>query len=83
MMSNIQTQIVEAQKILNRPAVELLIDMLDNKLTCLEVIDRDDVRELKLMRDTMERLESWLVHAPSVLETGRRGRRPRVDALTA
>lgn len=69
---------IDLSKILSRQTAELLIDLLDNKLTCLEVIDRDDARELARMREAMTELERWLVHAPLASETGRRGRRTSV-----
>lgn len=70
-------QSIDLGKILSRQTVELLIDLLDNKLTCLEVIDRDDARELTRMREAMDELERWVSHAPMAAESGRRGRRSR------
>lgn len=74
---------IDLTKILSRQTAELLIDLLDNKLTCLEVIDRDDARELARMREAMAELERWLAHAPLAAESGRRGRRARVAPAPA
>ena len=73
-----KTSSIDLSKILSRQTAELLIDLLDNKLTCLEVIDRDDARELTRMREAMAELERWLEHAPVASERGRRGRRARI-----
>ena len=79
----VESGAVDLTKILSRQTAEMLIDLLDNKLTCLEVIDRDDARELARMREAMAELERWLDHAPVAAETGRRGRRARIDAPPA
>lgn len=61
----------------SRQTLEVLIDLIDNKLTSMEVVDRDDQRELTRLQATMGELEKHLSHAPMVAEPGRRGRRPK------
>ncbi|MEM6902339.1 MAG: hypothetical protein AAF556_03775 [Pseudomonadota bacterium] len=61
----------------SRQTLETLIDLIDNKLTCMEVVDRDDQRELTRLQATMSELEQYLKEAPIVAEPGRRGRRPK------
>ncbi|MBV6632328.1 MAG: hypothetical protein KI792_04745 [Alphaproteobacteria bacterium] len=61
----------------SRQTLETLIDLIDNKLTSMEVVDRDDQRELTRLQATMGELERYLSDAPVVSEPGRRGRRPK------
>ena len=41
---------------LSTPTIETLTDLLENKLTCFEVWDREDQRELKALQSAREEL---------------------------
>ncbi|MBK1698048.1 hypothetical protein [Rhodovibrio salinarum] len=41
---------------LSKPTIETLIDLVEIKLSCLEVWDRDDRRELKALQSAREEL---------------------------
>lgn len=42
---------------LTNPAVQVLMDLLENKLSCMDVYDREDARELR----TLERARAELL----------------------
>jgi len=44
------------QATLSRPTVETLIDLVEIKLGCIEIYDRDDARELKALEACREEL---------------------------
>ena len=65
---------------LNRDTLNLLIDLVDNKLTSMEVFDRDDRREMAHLEQTLNALKS-MAHggtfdatAPRIPTAGARGR---------
>lgn len=62
---------------LSRQAVEMLIDLVDNKLTCMEVFDRDDAREQNLLQHTMDELARLSRIVPQAAQPKRRGRPPK------
>ncbi len=67
---------------LTQRTLETLIDLVENKLSCLEVFDREDARELSNLEHTLNELHSLAdtaegARAP-VLDFPKRGRgRPR------
>lgn len=68
---------------LSRSSVETLIDLVEIKLSCVEVYDRDDSRELQNLqrcRDELMDLAGITRKAPAELialpQGRRRGRRP-------
>jgi hypothetical protein len=73
-MARIDAQISGFATLLSRQTVETLIDLVDNKLTCMEVFDRDDAREQSRLRLIMDELQSLLGVVPGALESKRRGR---------
>jgi len=42
--------------VLSRPTVETLIDLVEIKLGCIEIYDRDDARELKALETCRDEL---------------------------
>ncbi|MGF1629608.1 MAG: hypothetical protein ACFCUT_09070 [Kiloniellaceae bacterium] len=67
---------------LSRSSVETLIDLVEIKLSCVEVYDRDDSRELLNLQRCKEELMDLIglvQKAPAgliAMQKGRRGRRP-------
>lgn len=58
-----------------------LIDLVENKLSCMEVWDRDDRREAQLLKSCLEELQAARSEGGSVAFTNpvpRRGRRRKV-----
>jgi hypothetical protein len=45
------------QVTLSRPTVETLIDLVEIKLGCMEIYDRDDARELKALEACRDELQ--------------------------
>ncbi|HJS32853.1 MAG TPA: hypothetical protein VJ924_12735 [Alphaproteobacteria bacterium] len=43
---------------LNRRSIEMLLDLVDNKLTSMQVIDREDAREMALLEAAKRELEA-------------------------
>jgi hypothetical protein len=43
---------------LNRRSIELLLDLVDNKLTSMQVIDRDDQRDYTMLERVRNELEA-------------------------
>lgn len=41
---------------LSKQSIESLLDLVEIKLSCIEVIDREDAREVKLLRACREEL---------------------------
>lgn len=66
---------------LSRRSVETLIDLVENKLSCVEIFDRDDQREVINLEHCLKELKELagvVGRAPAdlvVLKPGRRGRR--------
>jgi hypothetical protein len=56
---------------LSTPTIETLIDLVEIKLSCFEVWDREDKRELKALQSARDELRRARADAP------RPGRRPR------
>jgi hypothetical protein len=50
----------QGSKGLSRAAAEMLFDLVDNKMGCLEVWDRDDERELKTLARARSELAALL-----------------------
>ena len=65
-----------------RQSLTTLIDLVENKLSLMEVWDRDDRREAHMLKSCLEELQAAKVHGGSV--TGfvnpvpRRGRRRKI-----
>ena len=45
---------------LSKRAIETLIDLVENKLSCIEVIDREDARELASLELARRQLQALL-----------------------
>lgn len=60
---------------LSRQSIENLLDLVEIKLSCLEVVDRDDARELKLLETCRDELMGLRLDAHA---RGRRARAPVV-----
>lgn len=67
---------------LSRESLGLIVDLIENKLSCMQVSDRDDLREAALLQRCLSEL-----HSMSALEAGvlsefasvpRRGRRRKL-----
>ncbi len=43
---------------LHRRSIEMLLDLVDNKLTSMQVIDREDAREMALLEAAKRELEA-------------------------
>jgi len=73
---------------LSKNSIETLIDLVENKLSCFEIYDRDDSRELNQLERCRDELRSLVdgtangvVDPTSVVGFRRRGRgRPRASA---
>lgn len=72
---------------MSKQALDTLIDLVENKLSCMDVWDREDrrehmllqrsLRELQVMRGSEQGAKVDLVAA----EASRRGRRPKLGSL--
>ena len=57
---------------LTRRTIATLLDLVEIKLSCIEVVDREDQRELKALRACREELRQMLERQPSrVMGAGR------------
>jgi hypothetical protein len=74
---------------LTKPTVETLIDLVENKLSCMDVWDREDRRQALLLKRALQELTARSSGAAADgadliayggATAGRRGRRPRVRA---
>ena len=64
-----------------RQSLTTLIDLVENKLSCMEVWDRDDRREAQLLKSCLEELRAARSEGGSVAFANpvpRRGRRRKV-----
>ncbi len=71
---------------LSRQSFETLIDLIENKLSTMEIWDRDDRREVQLLKRCLSELQGGLAStAPNGAVVGfpesgrRRGRRPKTQ----
>ncbi|MGO1117298.1 hypothetical protein ACTL6U_01225 [Rhodovibrionaceae bacterium A322] len=64
-------------------SLETLIDLVEVKLSCFEVWDRDDKRELMLLEHTLSNLKALAGDESTapVQQTRRRGRPAKADHL--
>ena len=58
---------------LSRSSAEMLLDLVEIKLGCLEVWDRDDARELKTLARAREELAALLGRPSLQRRTAKRG----------
>ncbi|MFN4089723.1 MAG: hypothetical protein ACK4QW_11875 [Alphaproteobacteria bacterium] len=68
---------------LSRSTAELLIDLVEIKLGCMEVWDREDARELKALEKARAELAAMLgrpAPSPVAVIPPSRGRRPATTA---
>lgn len=71
---------IEAALPLSNQSLETLIDLVEIKLSMIEVVDRDDAREMKSLERCLIELTSLKGTAPAAEAPRRRGRRPRALA---
>ncbi len=70
---------------LSKRSIDVLVDLLENKLSCMQVYDRDDARELAILEQCRRELlalrnpasDTTVVRFPEA-EGKRRGRKARV-----
>lgn len=66
---------------MSKRCVETLIDLVENKLSCLEITDREDLREKELLERCIQELRAEAQGQDGSLATftapKRRGRRPK------
>ncbi len=65
---------------LSQRSIETLIDLVENKLSQIIPFDRDDMREIKILRSCVDELKAGA--GASVTDTGRRGVRLENQAAT-
>ena len=56
---------------LTRRSIATLLDLVEIKLSCIEVVDREDHRELKALRACREELRQMLERQPARTLTSR------------
>lgn len=56
---------------LTRRTIATLLDLVEIKLSCIEVVDREDQRELKALRACREELRQMLERQPARLMANR------------
>lgn len=73
---------------LSKPSLEMLIDLVENKLSCMDVWDREDRRQAVILKRCLHELtaiESGSAGAGSLVAFGdtgkRRGRRPKLRPI--
>ena len=68
--------------ILSQDAVQTLVDLIENKLSVLQIGDRDDVREMVVLRRCLSELRGLDgLDTESFSDIPRRGRRRKVSDL--
>ena len=83
----VKSALVLANSAVSGPTAELLLDLVEIKLGCIEVYDRDDARELKALQKARKELCSLLGrsapedYALGGVRAGRGRRRPAVAGL--
>ena len=60
----------------SRNTIELLIDLVEIKLGCVEIYDRDDARELRALERAKAELSALVGRKAALPGAGRPGRRP-------
>ena len=65
---------------LSQRSIETLIDLAENKLSQIILFDRDDIREIKILRSCVDELRAGA--GASVTVDGRRAARPENQAAT-
>ena len=55
----------EAEMALTRRSIATLLDLVEIKLSCIEVVDREDHRELKALRACREELLQMIERHPA------------------
>ena len=67
---------------LSKQSLEAITDLLDNRITSMHVGDRDDLRELTILKRAMAELSAiggqGLGDMPSLAAISRRGRRKKI-----
>jgi hypothetical protein len=58
---------------LTRRSIATLLDLVEIKLSCIEVVDREDHREVKALRACREELRQMLERQPARALAGRPG----------
>lgn len=66
---------------LSRESLETLLDLVEIRLGCVEVYDREDARELKQLEKTREQLHGLLGIGSSAAAAGASKRVARAQAL--
>jgi len=66
---------------LSKRSIETLLDLVENKLSCIEVFDREDARELASLEVARRQLQAMLSQPPRVdVVPFRHGRRRSATA---
>ena len=52
---------------LSKASLQLLVDLVEIKLSCIEVIDREDAREYKMLESTLAGLHEMMAVPATVL----------------
>jgi len=52
---------------LSKASLQLLVDLVEIKLSCIEVIDREDAREYKMLESTLAGLQEMMAVPGTVL----------------
>jgi hypothetical protein len=68
---------------LTRRSIATLLDLVEIKLSCIEVVDREDHRELKTLRACREELLQMLDREPSRLLVSRSALVPASEGVPA
>jgi hypothetical protein len=74
---------------LSKQSLEMLTDLVENKLSCMEIWDREDRREVAILQRCLRELQGiagegvpkGAVAAAFAGEGRRRGRRPKIQQL--
>ena len=65
---------------LSKRSIEMLVDLIEIKISDMDVADREDARDLQLLERAREELRALTGSAMSTAATRGRPRRPRVAA---
>jgi uncharacterized protein (UPF0254 family) len=66
---------------LSKRSVETLVDLVEIKLSTIQIFDREDAREVAILERALNELTAINAGEGGAAGPGRRGRRPKVMAL--
>jgi len=66
---------------LSRDTIGVLVDLIENKLSMMQIGDREELREIVTLQRSLKELQSLSENAEALQEVSRRGRRRKLSSL--